>query len=235
MTRILSPTGDDRNEKWDTPITLGLSDVLFIREQWEALLQNEWISFPPDIRRTPLTSRVIVISDASGQDGFGYRVTSALYDTLEDHMSSWESAFPDDIRKRNFHIFYKELHAACEGLKAAARHSPESRRFVLGCDNTGVIGTLRRGYSQPDAMSMLQDLYCTMPRDFDLSITYIPSNENLADDLSHLRNVSHALETTTYRRLKLAERGLNGARVSYPKGSRCARQWRRRGDSLVSG
>lgn len=115
-------------------------------------------------------------------------------------MSSWGQAFPQDIQRQRSHIFYKELHAACEGLVAASQVDPNCRRFVLGCDNTGVIGTLRRGYSHlHDAVNMISHLYARMPRDFDLTIIYVPSHENLADDLSHLRSVTSSREALMNR------------------------------------
>ncbi len=46
----------------------------------------------------------------------------------------------------------------------------------LGCDNTGVIGTLRRGYSHlPDAKHILNTLSEAMPPHFDFVVVfYVP-------------------------------------------------------------
>ena len=110
------------------------AELAAIAGLWAKMLKNEWISFPVAVTSTHASLRSFVVSDASGTDGWGYRLVTSGWSMIADFMSSWRNTF-DNEADRNLHIYYKELHAACEGLKEAKRRSPRTCRFVLGCDN----------------------------------------------------------------------------------------------------
>jgi hypothetical protein len=78
---------------------------------------------------------------------------------------------------------------------------------MLGCDNTAVIGTLRRGYSHLPIAHRLLNQYRNEMLEGVFQVHYVPSAENVADALSHRRQVDPAAEKASLERLIDAGRG----------------------------
>ena len=219
---------------WDITANLSSDQVSHLEKSWSSMLDNAWMSFPTTVTDTPDSHCMHVISDASGTDGWGYRIYDQIGGGVVDAKEAWAATFPEarddahtseeNSERRNWHIYYKELYAACRGLKAAKERQPTCQRFVLGCDNAAVIGSIRRGYSHlAHAAALLSDLWHALG-EADIRVVYVPTAENVADILSHLRAVDTSRAEDAFRsscsvaRLKAYLLGANGSRRAYSKG-----------------
>lgn len=162
---------------WDKLlVTLSIEEAISIGEIWSMVLQNLWQSESQEEN----SSEVIVATDASGHDGWGYVVMSMDGVILEQAAFGWSE------KQKDWHIFLKELGAPLWTAEKISDSLVEKKVFFV-IDNTSARAALARGFSTNAlATRMVLDTDMIMKK-LRISPVYlgIPGKKNIADRPSH--------------------------------------------------
>ena len=131
MLRILSAAGKyQAKHGWDSPgflTTLGEEQIRDLHEAWAEVLANDWISYEAGVRR-----RVVFVATDASDEGFGY-VIFTPFDSSEGPparhtptASYRPEKYPSPLLAST-HIYVREIHAACEGVKRPPSCTPAMR------------------------------------------------------------------------------------------------------------
>lgn len=148
-----------------------------IQYEWANVVQPPWITPHPviDEART-----VYLATDACGE-GWAWVIVTKEGEVLR---SSSQLLFPPMLK--DAHIYLKELYAVVHGIKEAQRLFPTMMKAVVVCDNTAVVGTVKRRYStNMIGMSLVSEIAV------DVDMISIPSAYNVADAPSRNRRLDH--------------------------------------------
>jgi hypothetical protein len=161
---------------------------------WQEVLRNEWCRLPDSVFSTLSYAPILAASDASTKGALGVVIYAPGSHV---RFSSLTLEHGDAQGK---HIYFLELKAALEAISRARKAFPQ-HPVILGCDNTAVIGTLRRGYSHLPVARELLSQHRDIMLEGAFQVFYLPSAENVADALSRRGDVIPEVEALTLARL----------------------------------
>ena len=102
---------------------------------------------------------------------FGWVIVDKAGNCLQ---KSEQLFFPN--RLQTAHIYLKELHAVLVGIRAVQTVFPNVKKVILVCDNSAVIGSVKRRYSSNmTALTMLSEI------SMEVHMISVPSAWNVAD------------------------------------------------------
>lgn len=192
----------------DQNIILSDSEKDHIGELWSRVTKPPWLSGFVDV---PLTETAYLATDAC-DDGWGFVIIGLDGQLL--HKSEQQS-FPKELRDK--HIYLKELYAVVQGVRLTSEHIPTAQKIIAVCDNTAVVGSIRRMYS----CNLLAMKYIGEIK-LQVHMVSVASDDNVADAPSRGLPFRPAHLLRTYEAIKLDERGMRlGCSKAHP-GTKCA-------------
>ena len=162
------------SDEWDTVLKVPLAVRRELAGVLECVLANDWVEAPPQL------PEVVGWSDASDEEW------AAVLEVVPEAVV--QGSFPSG---GHLHIFLKEVFAALQAVRLAARLSPE-HELHLRVDNTAAVAAIQKGHSSCfHANRMLCSLYDEADRArLAVRCSWVPTGNQRADEFTRGRRAS---------------------------------------------
>jgi len=175
VVRELGKQTGTRRELWNEMVTVNAESVEFLQAHWKNVLRDAWHT----VRVFPASPSLIVFTDASGWDGWGFVIADLSGQILFQRWCAWKE------HEVHLHIFIKETWATAWAAKCVRRRFSTSHHLIFALDNVPSRQAIQRGYSSNRiANQAIKTIYESIS-ELEAEFRGIPGRLNPANEPSH--------------------------------------------------